>query len=74
MKYTHYYQLEYEYYAIIPTGPPVRAHRMCRFDTELERNKCALELFARNKEKQIILISLKETDVRLWETAEKGGK
>lgn len=72
MKYTHYYQLEYEYYTT--SGAPVR--RVCtrHFETELERNKYALELFALSKEKQIILISLKETDVRLWETTEKGGK
>lgn len=66
MKYTRYYQLEYEYYVITPTKP-VRAHRTCRFETELERNKCALELFAHNKEGKIILVSLKETDIQLWE-------
>ena len=69
MKYTHYYQLEYEYYTT--SGAPVR--RVCtrHFETELERNKCALELFALNKEKQIVLVGLKETDVRLWEQPKK---
>lgn len=73
MKYTRYYQLEYEYYVITPTAPVRRAHT-CRFETELERNKYALELFAYSKEGHIILISLKETDVRVWEAIERKGK
>lgn len=68
MKYEHYYELRWTWHR--PNSIYCYSDFKC-FDTEQERNKFALDLFAENKDGKIILDSLEETDIKSWTKIKK---
>lgn len=63
-----YYQVDYKLNWTYKMPHSDYCYSECKyFDTELERNKFSVNLFSQNKEGEIVLLWLEESDVRTWQ-------
>ena len=63
MKFQREYQLNWTYHFL--HSDHCYSEWKC-FNTELERNKFALDLFTQHKQKKIVLVWLEESDIKTW--------
>ena len=64
MKFRREYKLNWTYH--MPHSK--YCYSECKwFDTELERNRFSLELFYQDKQGEIVLVRVEESDLKIWD-------